>query len=145
MTQKYTQGFDSRKSDFITKYVGRPYESGIYGIDTMNCYALAVKYFEAVHNMELDTLRNKSARTRAKLWAGVRTEVMAFEEIDKPEPESIALTGYRAGNPTHVGVIISPSKVLHAAGVDGTGCVQISSLRSFLFNYGKTTYHRVRK
>jgi len=74
---------------------------------------------------------------------GFNNQVQYWKEVTKPITDGLVFTCYKGEKPTHVGLVISPTHVIHSRGsVKESGKVEIHSIRAIQSVYGKMTFHK---
>lgn len=129
------------QTEFINKTLGLPWVNRAVSFDSLDCWGLVLLYYKHVMNIELPEIKGYSIG-ECDTTQGWDSGVNQWEKINSPVIGSV-FTCYKGGKPIHVGIVISPIKVLHARGfIDNPGKVEIHSIRAIENIYGKITYHK---
>jgi cell wall-associated NlpC family hydrolase len=133
------------KMEFIKKVTGAPWIDKGCDFDGMDCHGLVCLYFKHVLGIEITMTPKGSGATQPERW--MNEELTGnWEKIDKPEKDGVVMTCYSGGAPSHVGVIISATKVLHSFGTkDNPGGVRVTSIEAIRRTYGRVTFHKMKE
>lgn len=120
---------------FATRAVGvvwKKWRSDFQGVD---CFGLVVLYFREVLGIDLGEV------PRIDIAAGFHA-TQGWHECD-PEAGATCFMSWRDGAPTHCGILLSPSEVIHAEGnEDCPGSVRVSKLRAVQQIHGQIKFYR---
>ena len=127
---------------FIDKVIGAPWIDRTSSFESVDCWGLVLLYYKHVLGIELPTITgyDKGECDTAQGW---QSGIHQWQQLDKPVGHGLLFTCYHDNKPSHVGVTIGPTKVLHARGsANNPGKVEIHSIRAIERLYGKMTYHK---
>lgn len=129
------------QSDFINKILGKPWVNRAVSFDSLDCYGVVIMYYRHVLGIELPTVTGfKEGDPIADCW---ENNINMWEQVDKPSTNGLLFTCYKGERPMHVGIVISPTHVLHCRGNTGnSGKVELHSIRAIAANCGKIVFHR---
>ncbi len=129
------------QEEFISKTIGLPWVNRQSSFKAVDCWGLVLLYYKHVLKIELPTIKGyeDGGCDTSHGWSdGVDKWVELKSKIN-----NCVFTCYKSGKPVHVGIVISPTKVLHSRGfVDSPGKVEIHSVRAIESIYGKMTFHK---
>jgi cell wall-associated NlpC family hydrolase len=121
--------------EFAQRAVGVPWRKWRSDFDGMDCFGLIVLYFRMVLGIDLGPVPQTDIATgffAAKGW----TEC-------EPEAGATAWMAWRNGAPTHCGVVLPGSMLLHSEGSeDRPGNVRITRLAVMRRTYGDILFYR---
>lgn len=130
------------QQEFINKVMGLPWINRASSFESMDCWGCVVMYYRHVLGIELPTI-NGYEQGECDTAQGWQSGIHQWEQVDKASADGLVFTCYKGGKPTHVGITISATKVLHSRGwVGNPGKVEIHSIRAIEAIYGRMTYHR---
>ena len=129
------------QSEFINKIKGVPWVNRAVSFDEVDCYGLVVMYYRHVLGLELPVVAGFTENhSIIDCWIG---GIHSWEQVDTPPVKGLLFTSYRGDAPMHVGIVISPTHVLHCRGnVARPGKVEIHSIRTIASACGRITYHK---
>lgn len=130
------------QTEFINRILGKPWLNRATSFDAVDCWGLVLLYYKHVLSIELPTIigYSKGDCDTAQGW---QSDIHHWQQVNKPITDGLVFTCYKDGAPTHVGITISSTKVLHSRGFPGNpGKVEIHSIRAIETIYGKMTYHK---
>lgn len=129
------------QSEFIHLIKGKPWVNRAVSFDAVDCYGLVILYYKHVLNIELPEVAGfASGDDVDQCWGD---GVGAWEEVKTPPYAGLAFTSYKGNIPTHVGIVISSTHLLHCRGhTNKPGKVEIHSIRTVANVCGKITYHK---
>jgi len=131
-----------RQAEFIKKIIGAPWINRSSSFDACDCYGLVELYYRHVLSIELPTIKGYE-KGECDTDQGWQSGIHDWKEVDKPSVNGLLFTCYKGNQPTHVGIVISPVKVLHSRGNIGhEGKTEIHSIRAIESIYGKITLHK---
>lgn len=107
------------RDEFIQETIGKPWFDRADGPDSYDCWGLVVAYYREVLGREIPVY------TKGDIAEGYKQEI---ESGRWKEGEGVVFMCFRAGIPTHCGLVFD-GVVLHAAGWDGLGQVTKQPLR----------------
>ncbi len=130
--------------EFINKVKHKPWVNRASSFDECDCFGLCMLYYKHVLNIELPQVQGYEENTpTSDCWTG---EIHNWMPVDNPSINGLVFTCYRGERPMHVGIVISPTHVLHCRGSEGNpGRVEIHSIRAIERTYGKMTYHKFKR
>jgi cell wall-associated NlpC family hydrolase len=129
------------QQNFIDKVIGNPWIDRTSSFDSCDCYGLVMLYYKHVLGIELPTI-NGYDKGQCDTAQGWQSGIYRWRQLDKPIGHGLLFTCYKGGQPSHVGVTIGPTKVLHSRGnASHSGKVEIHSIRAIKAIYGNMTYH----
>lgn len=111
------------KDFFLSKIIGVHWKDRSCSFDSMDCWGLVVLYYRHVKGIELHDLPGYESGDDFITCHENLSEIWSQSSV---EVNDCLVTFYHGDNPVHVGLIISPGKVLHSRGECGT--VRIDSL-----------------
>ena len=121
------------QNEFIKKILGSPWVNRSSSFDACDCYGLVTLYYKHVLGIDLPIIAGY-ARGECDTAQGWKSGIHQWQQMDRPTIDGLLFTCYKGGEPSHVGVIISATKVLHSRGYPGSpGKVEI---------YRKMTTHK---
>lgn len=130
-----------KQTEFINKTLGLPWVNRASSFESLDCWGLVKLYYQHVLNIDLPVIEGyeQGECDTAKGW---KSGVSDWVESNEPH-EGFLFTCYKGDTPIHVGVAISPTKVIHARGfIDNPGKVEVHSIRAIKNIYGKITFHK---
>lgn len=129
------------QSEFIGKMLGKPWVNRAVSWSEVDCYGIVIMYYRHVLGMELPNVTGFSeGEPTDQCWTN---NIHTWEQVDTPPTEGLLFTSYKGDRPTHVGIVISPTHVLHCRGsVEQPGKVEVHSIRAIKTVCGRMTYHR---
>lgn len=129
------------QSHFIKKVLGVPWKNRSISWDAMDCYGLVILYYRHVLGIELPSVTGFSeGEPIADCWTD---NIHTWEQVHTPPIQGLLFTSYKGDRPMHVGIVISPTHVLHCRGhINNPGKVEIHSIRAIMTTCGKITFHR---
>lgn len=132
-----------RKSEFILKVIGVPWENRRYSFESMDCYGLVLLYYKYVLKIELGIPPcYTDGYSIDKCW-DIIVKSGNWYETERPSEDGILMSCHRSGLATHVGVTIGNGKVIHCFGSESMpGKVQINSISSMKKIFGDITFHK---
>jgi hypothetical protein len=121
---------------FVARAVGLPWARWRADWQAMDCYGLVVLWHREVLGVELGGV------PQTDISAGFAAST-GWQESPGPEASSTCWMAWRAGSPTHCGVMLQGLRVLHAEGRPGQpGNVRVTRLRALEAVYGQIRYYR---
>jgi cell wall-associated NlpC family hydrolase len=130
------------QQQFISKVIGNPWIDRTSSFDSCDCWGLCRLYYQHVLNIELPTIAGYT-EGKCDTAQGWQSGIHDWEQVDKPSVNGLVFTCYKDNKPTHVGIVISPVKVLHSRGnVGHEGKTEIHSIRAIESIYGEMTFHQ---
>ena len=132
------------QSEFIKKVMHKPWVNRASSFDECDCFGLVMLYYKHVLNIDLQAVQGYDDKVdTAECWTN---EISNWEAVQTPSVNGLVFTCYRGERPMHVGVVISPTHVLHCRGSEGNhGKVEIHSIRAIQRLYGRITYHQLKQ
>lgn len=129
--------------EFINKMIGVPWVNRASSFDSVDCWGLVILYFDKVLGVKLPDVKGYREKDDFNLCWNLEASNKHWAKVENPEPGSIVFTCYKNDKPTHVGVVLSRTKVLHTTGgLESAGSVQVNTIRAVEKIYGKMTYHK---
>lgn len=130
------------KQEFIKKMKSVPWVNRAVGFDAVDCFGLVIMYYRHVLGIKVPNVNGFSEDLPMdECWDNADT----WEQVDTPPIEGLAFTAYKGDTPMHVGIVISPTHVLHCRGdFKHHGKVEMHSIRAIKRTCGKITYHRLK-
>lgn len=129
MTNLYTP------DEFVSRVVGLPWKRWACSWEQVDCYGLVVLYHREVLGIDL------GAVPETDIEEGFST-ARGWEECNASEGATCFMT-WRAGAPTHCGLLLAGDKVLHAeAREGGEGSVRVTRLSVLEKFYGGIRFYR---
>lgn len=123
------------QSEFITRAVGLPWVRWRSDWQAVDCFGLVVLWYRHVLGVELGEV------PQADIAAGFANSP-GWEECG-PEDGVTVFMGWRNGAPTHCGMLLDSSTVLHAEGSDEhPGSVRVTRLSVIRRVYGEIRFYR---
>lgn len=130
------------QQNFIDKVIGLPWVDRASSFESVDCYGLVTLYYKHVLGIDLPIITGYEAG-ECDTSQGWQSGISQWQEMDKPSKDGLLFTSYKDGKPSHVGITISATKVLHARGFVGcAGKVEIHSIRAVEAIYGKISFHK---
>lgn len=129
------------QDDFLAKIIGTKWVNRASSFEACDCWGLVMLYYKEVLSIELPTVDGFEEGESFDLlyYANCKN----WQEVDKPNVNGLVFTAYKGNRAAHVGVVISPTHVLHSRGsVGAEGQVEIHSIRAIERLYGKVTFHK---
>ncbi len=131
-----------KQDEFICIFLGKPWVNRAANFDACDCWGLVLLYYRYVLDIELPIIKGYS-QGECSTAQGWQSDIHHWQEVNKPITAGLVFTCYKDGAPTHVGITISSTKVLHSRGFPcNPGKVEIHSIRAIETIYGKMTYHK---
>tara|TARA_R110000764_G_scaffold29681_1_gene69381 strand:+ start:19968 stop:20387 length:420 start_codon:yes stop_codon:yes gene_type:complete len=128
--------------EFIHAIKGRPWVNRASSFDEVDCYGLIVLYYEHVLGVTLPNVSGYESND-CTIDSGWHSAICDWEEVTTPITQGLVFTCYKGDTPTHVGLVISPTHVLHSRGSPNHhGKVEYHSIRAIKSIYGKMTFHK---
>lgn len=122
-------------NEFAARIVGAPWKKWHSSFDSADCYGVVVLYFREVLGIDLGEVPHTD------IIDGFDHSTGWVECV--PQAGAVGWMAFRDGAPTHCGVLLSASQVLHAAGDEERGgSVRVSSLRFIRELYGPVRFYR---
>lgn len=122
-------------SEFVTRAVGVPWIKWRSDWQAMDCFGLLVLYFREVLGVDLGPVPQTDIATgfdRALGWVECAQEAGAT-----------AWMAWQCGAPTHCGIVLPGSMLLHCEGSDARpGNVRVSRLDAVRRVYGEVRFYR---
>jgi cell wall-associated NlpC family hydrolase len=123
-------------TEFVARAVGLPWARWRADWQAMDCYGLIVLWHREVLGVELGGV----PQTNIAAGFGAST---GWEELPGPAAGATCWMAWRAGSPTHCGVVLAGGYVLHSEGrVDRPGNVRRTRIRALAQVYGQIRYYR---
>lgn len=120
---------------FLSEIIGVPWSDRACSFDKTDCWGLVVLYYRHVKGIELHHVEGyESGADFVTCHDDVTTH---WQSVEHPVNDSM-VTFYHGEKPVHVGILISPGKVLHSRGDNGT--VRIDSLLAMMRVYSSVGY-----
>lgn len=130
------------QKEFIQKMIGKPWVNRASNFDACDCYGLIQLYYQHVLNIDLPTVAGYDDAT-CSTEQGWEANIHDWEEVATPSENGLLFTSYKDEKPAHVGLVISPTHILHSRGfVDDPGKVEIHSIATLKKLFGKVTFHK---
>lgn len=122
-------------AQFAVKTVGVPWVKWRSDFEAMDCFGCVILYHRHVLGIDLGNVP----------LTDIETGFNAFSGWVECEPDSGAtcFMAWRDGAPTHCGVLLSPTEVIHAEGSDlHPGSVKVSRIAAIRRMYGVLKFYR---
>lgn len=116
------------KSQFILSIVGAPYKSRGYSFGGCDCWGLVYLYYKEV--MGFTPRLSDEYLNHDDFSTAMMAQIDEWEKVERPTEHDLVFVCFNGEIPLHCGVMISPTKILHAY-TEGSQ-VQIWSLFSML-------------
>lgn len=130
------------QQEFIDRVIGLPWVDRASSFESVDCWGLVLLYYKHVLGIELPEITGYE-QGECDTSQGWQSGVHQWQQVDKAAGSGLVFTCYKGNKPSHVGITISPTKVLHSRGwVNNPGKVEIHSIRAIERLYGKLTYHK---
>jgi hypothetical protein len=120
------------KDRFIRLMIGKPWVNRACSFKEVDCYGLVLLYYKSVLKQDINTPFGYTEQIEMHELEG-DWEVENCEDFEEASrPVENAIIGFYSGEKlAHVGVMVSPTKVLQCRGsVDKPGAVEMHSVRS---------------
>ncbi len=122
---------------FVTRAVGLPWVRWRSDWSAVDCYGLVVLWYRHVLGIELGEV------PKTDIAAGLANDPEWIE--CGPEAGATMFMGWRHGAPSHCGMLVDESTVLHAEGsADQPGSVRVSRLAAMRRLYPEIRFYRRR-
>lgn len=121
--------------EFIGRVNGKPWVNRACCFEQMDCWGLVALYYRHVLGLELHHMPGYEARS--DFVTCYEQEVAAWRQISSPAVGCIAVF-YYGNTPEHIGVMIEPTKCLHAR--RDSGFVRIDNIMPLERAYSKVEY-----
>lgn len=102
------------KIDFINDIVGTNYVNRGYSMNGCDCFGLVYLYYKHVHGVELEL--SEEYLNYEDFLTSFTAQLDEWDEVDNPQDGDCCFVGFSDGLPTHCGVMVSKTEVLHAKG-----------------------------
>jgi cell wall-associated NlpC family hydrolase len=123
-------------AEFVARAVGLPWARWRADWQAMDCYGLIVLWHREVLGVDIGDVPQTDIAAGFVASSG-------WEELPSPAAGATCWMAWRAGAPTHCGVMLDGQRVLHAEGrPDQPGNVRITRLRALGQVYGQIRYYR---
>ena len=131
------------QKEFIDRMLGKPWVDRASSFDSVDCWGLCLMYYRHVLGVYLPYVAGfVEGESVNDCWLSAES-TNQWQQVDSPVESGLVFTCYRGDQPTHVGVTISPTHVLHCRGhINQPGKVEIHSIRALRSIHDKMTYHR---
>lgn len=129
------------KNDFINAVLHKPWVNRAQSMEQMDCWGLVILYYQHVLSIELPVINGYSIGA-CSVPEGVSDQLIHWEKVDKPTLDGVVFMAFDGDLPAHVGVMISPTKMLHSRGSEETGGnVSIHSIQAMKSRYNRIEYY----
>lgn len=124
-------------AQFAASAVGVPWVRWRSDWQGMDCFGLIVLWHREVLGVPIPDVPQTDIAAGFELATG-------WTEIDAPEAGASAWMAFREGAPTHCGMMLTDSTVIHAEGwqFDRRGSVRVSKLDAIRRVYGTIKFYR---
>lgn len=131
------------QNEFIKIMLHKPWVNRASSFESCDCFGLVMLYYKHVMGIDLPVVDGYNEVTPVgKCWS---VGIKQWEEVEKPVAQGLMFTCYEGDTANHVGIVISPTKVLHCRGTVGDpGKVEIHSIRAMRAIYGKLSIHQLK-
>lgn len=124
------------QDEFINKCIGKPWVKHAHSFDAMDCYGLVMLYYQHVLGIDLGLMPIREISD-----GGFEEESPNWKE-SAPRREGLAFMSFKAGEPSHCGIVIDEYTVLHSAGSDTQyGSVRIDKIATLERIFGKMKFY----
>lgn len=123
-------------TEFAARAVGVPWVRWRSDWQSMDCFGLVVLWHREVLGVPMPDVPHTDIAAGFDAATG-------WTKIDAPEAGASAWMAWRNGCPTHCGMMLTASKVIHSEGSqDKPGSVRVSSLEAIRRVYGTIKFYR---
>lgn len=122
--------------EFAAKAVGVPWVRWRSDWSGVDCYGLIVLWHREVLGLTMADVPQTDIASGFDAAQG-------WSKIDAPEAGASAWMAFRAGVPSHCGMMLTATDVIHASGSeDQAGSVRVTSLEVMRRLYGKIRFYK---
>lgn len=121
--------------EFAGRAVGLPWRRWAASWQAADCFGLVVLYFREVLGVELGPVPETDIAAGFAVAEGWRETPAG--------PAAVAFMAWRAGAPTHCGIVLSGGRLLHSEGSeDHPGAARVSRMTAVSRVYGDLKFYR---
>lgn len=128
--------------EFQNKMIGVQWKNRESSFTGCDCYGLVLLFYKHVCNIDIEPDKDYTDEN-IDLNQGFAKITKGFIEVSKPSKNGLMFVTFKDKKPTHVGVVISKTHVLHCFGnLENGGSVKIHSIRTLKNVYGKMKFYK---